>query len=47
VRDGRLRHRETVVEGLEHARDALNQMFEGANLGKLLVKVADPSPSRR
>jgi NADPH2:quinone reductase len=45
--DGRLRHRETVVEGLEHARDALNQMFEGANLGKLLVKVADRSPTRR
>jgi NADPH-dependent curcumin reductase CurA len=39
--DGRLKHQETVVEGLEHARDALNQMFAGANTGKLLVKVAE------
>ena len=38
---GRLKHHETVIEGLEHARDALNQMFAGANTGKLLVRVAE------
>jgi len=40
VRMGKLRHRETVVEGLERAPEALGQMFAGANTGKLLVKVA-------
>jgi NADPH-dependent curcumin reductase CurA len=39
---GQLRYDETVVDGLEHAPDALNQMFDGSNIGKLLVKVADP-----
>jgi NADPH-dependent curcumin reductase CurA len=40
VRRGKLRHRETVIEGLERAPEALSQMFAGANTGKLLVKVA-------
>ena len=38
--EGRLKQRETVVEGLEEAPTALNQLFDGANIGKLLVKVA-------
>jgi NADPH-dependent curcumin reductase CurA len=42
IRQGRLKHEETVVDGLDRARDALNQMFEGSNIGKLLVKVAEP-----
>jgi NADPH2:quinone reductase len=37
----RLRYDETVVDGLERAPEALNQMFDGANTGKLLVKIAD------
>lgn len=40
--EGKLSYHETIVNGLQHARDALNQMFEGANTGKLLVKVAEP-----
>jgi NADPH2:quinone reductase len=40
---GRLQFDETVVDGLEHARDALNQLFEGTNTGKLLVRVAAPA----
>jgi NADPH-dependent curcumin reductase CurA len=43
IGEGKLRHEETLIDGLERARDALNQMFEGANTGKLLVKVAEPS----
>ncbi len=39
---GRLAHREHVVDGLEHAPEALNMLFTGDNLGKLVVKVADP-----
>jgi NADPH-dependent curcumin reductase CurA len=41
IADNKLRYDETVVEGLEHAREALNQLFDGSNTGKLLVKVAD------
>jgi NADPH-dependent curcumin reductase CurA len=40
VREGKLKHRETIVEGLENAPTALNQLFDGANIGKLMVKVA-------
>jgi len=40
---GKLTHDETVIDGLEHARDALNQMFTGTNTGKLLIKVAEPT----
>ena len=40
---GKLRDRETIVDGLEHARDTLNRLFAGANTGKLLVKVAEPT----
>ncbi|HVP02379.1 MAG TPA: NADP-dependent oxidoreductase [Solirubrobacteraceae bacterium] len=39
--EGRLQHRETVVEGLESAPTALNQLFDGTNTGKLVVHVAD------
>ena len=41
VREGKLKHRETIVEGLENAPTALNQLFDGANIGKLMVKVAE------
>jgi NADPH-dependent curcumin reductase CurA len=47
IRQGKLEHTETVVEGLDRARDALNLMFEGSNLGKLLVRVAEPSRARQ
>ena len=40
VVEGKLKHRETIVEGLENAPSALNKLFDGANMGKLLVKVA-------
>jgi NADPH-dependent curcumin reductase CurA len=40
--DGKLKYRETVVEGLENAPRALIGLFRGENIGKQLVKVADP-----
>jgi NADPH2:quinone reductase len=40
---GKLTYQETVVDGLEHARTALNQLFQGENTGKMIVKVADPA----
>ena len=38
--EGRVKHRDTVVAGLEQAPTALNMLFDGGNLGKLLIKVA-------
>jgi NADPH-dependent curcumin reductase CurA len=39
VRDGRLRYRETVIEGIENAPRAFLGLFSGENVGKMLVKV--------
>jgi NADPH-dependent curcumin reductase CurA len=35
--EGKLQHVEHVVEGLEHAPDALNLLFTGGNTGKVVV----------
>jgi NADPH-dependent curcumin reductase CurA len=40
MREGRLRHREDVVDGLGRAPAALVGLLEGRNLGKQLVRVA-------
>ena len=45
VRDGRLKYREDIVKGLENAPAAFIGLFEGRNLGKLLVQVGD-DPTR-
>jgi NADPH-dependent curcumin reductase len=37
--EGRLKHTEHVVEGLEHATEALNLLFSGGNTGKVVVKL--------
>jgi NADPH-dependent curcumin reductase CurA len=41
--EGRLVHRQTIFEGLESCVDALNGLFTGANIGKMLVRVSAPS----
>jgi NADPH-dependent curcumin reductase CurA len=43
VQDGSLKYRETVVDGLENAPDALAQVLRGDNFGKMLVRVG-PEP---
>jgi len=37
--EGRLRYRVHVIEGLENAPDAMNMLFDGRNVGKLIVRV--------
>lgn len=41
IRDGRIRYREDIAEGLENAPRAFLRLFRGENFGKLLVKVAE------
>ena len=41
--EGKVNNRATVVEGLENTVEAFQKLFEGGNIGKLVVSVADPS----
>ena len=44
LRDGQLRYRETVIDGIENAPAALLGLLRGENIGKMLVQVG-PGPS--
>ena len=44
VARGRLHNRVDIVDGLEQAPAALQRLFTGENLGKQLVRLAEPSP---
>ncbi len=39
VMEGKIQHREHLVEGLEHAGEALNLLFSGGNTGKVIVRL--------
>lgn len=41
---GRLHYRETILNGLEQAPEAMAQILNGRKVGKMLVRVADPIP---
>ncbi len=41
VREGKIKYREDVVQGLENAPKAFLRLFDGSNFGKLVVKIAD------
>ena len=43
VAEGRLKSQVDVVDGLERAPEALQRLFTGENLGKQLVRLADPA----
>jgi NADPH-dependent curcumin reductase CurA len=40
VREGKIKYREDIVEGLENAVKAFQGLLRGRNFGKLLVRVA-------
>jgi NADPH-dependent curcumin reductase CurA len=42
--EGKLRWRQTIVEGLENAPHALNMLFTGENIGKVVVQVNPSDP---
>ena len=39
LREGKIRYRETVIDGLERAPEAFVGLFHGENLGKMVVRV--------
>jgi hypothetical protein len=41
IREGKLKYKEDIVEGLENAPRAFIGLMQGKNFGKLLVKIAD------
>ena len=45
VRDGKVAYRETVIDGLEQAPEALMRVLSGDTTGKALVRIG--SPERR
>jgi NADPH-dependent curcumin reductase CurA len=46
VREGRIKYREDIVDGLENAPGAFIGLLQGKNFGKMLVKVGE-DPTRR
>lgn len=43
LQSGELIHREDIQEGFENIPDTLNRLFTGKNIGKQLLKLADPA----
>lgn len=41
LRDGKIKYRETIVEGIDHAAEAFVGLLQGENVGKMLVQVGD------
>ena len=43
VRDGKIRYREDIRDGLENAPGALIELLQGGNFGKMLINLGDPA----
>jgi hypothetical protein len=41
IKEGKIKYREDVVDGLENAPQAFMGLLKGKNFGKLLVRVAE------
>jgi len=46
LREGKVKYREDIVDGLENAVAAFKRLFTGQNFGKLIVRVG-PEPNRQ
>lgn len=40
IKEGKMKWRETIVDGIEHAPEALIGLFKGENIGKMVVRLA-------
>ena len=47
VRNGELKYREDIVEGLDRAPEAFIGLLNGRNFGKLLIKLGDDPTAAR
>ncbi len=46
IRDGSLSYRETIIDGLENASEALAMVLNGDNFGKMIVRVGQETRTR-
>jgi hypothetical protein len=42
VAEGKIKYREQILEGIQSAPEAFLGMLRGQNIGKQLIKIADP-----
>lgn len=42
LREGKLKYKETIIDGFDNTIEAFLGLFKGTNLGKQIIKVADP-----
>jgi NADPH-dependent curcumin reductase CurA len=42
IREGKIRYRDEIAEGIDQAPSHLLRLFSGEHRGKLMVKLADP-----
>ena len=43
IQEGELKYKVDIQEGFENIPDTLNRLFTGQNLGKQLLKIAEPN----
>ena len=43
TKEGKIKTRKTFFEGLDNMVPALKSLFEGSNVGKVIVHIADPN----
>ena len=45
VRNGQIRYREDIVDGIEQAPGSIAELYRGENLGKRLIRIAPEIPA--
>ncbi len=45
VRNGQIRYREDILDGIEQAPGSIAELYRGKNLGKLLIRIAPEIPA--
>ncbi|MGN6346844.1 MAG: NADP-dependent oxidoreductase, partial [Candidatus Nitrosocosmicus sp.] len=41
IKDGKIKWKETIIQGLENSPKAFIGLFKGENFGKMLIKIAE------